>query len=77
MTMADLFEPRGVVSVRFRGSDRTYDYFVSGENGPVTIGQLAVVPTKRGEQTVEIVGIKAETDEHRAMVEIVRLVPLN
>lgn len=70
-------QDRSVVSVVFRNSDRSYDYFVSSAHGPVTVGQLAVVPTRRGEQTVEIVACKAETDEHYAVAEVVRLVPKN
>lgn len=46
-----------IVAVKFGFSDKTYDYFAAF---PVEVGQRVVVPTKRGEATVEVVEIKTE-----------------
>jgi hypothetical protein len=49
-----------VVSVQFPGQQgKSYDYL---SPFPVEVGQLVVVSTKRGEATVEVVAVKAESE---------------
>ena len=62
--MSDLLtKARTVAAVKFKWQkdDRTYDYFVP-EGLELKPGDKVVVETKRGETTVEVVSIKAESD---------------
>ena len=54
---------RKAVAVRFGGGDRTYDYW---SDFPVEVGQVVVVPTKRGETRVTVVEIKDGSDQAQA-----------
>lgn len=63
--MTDLLTPSlAVAAIRFKWQkdDRTYDYFIPAglELAP---GDKVIVETKRGETTVEVVEIKAESDK--------------
>lgn len=64
--MSDLLtKARPVAAVKFKwqkdGDAKTYDYFIA-EGMTLKPGDKVVVETKRGETTVEVVEIKAESD---------------
>lgn len=54
-----------VVAVRFSGSDRTYDYLC--DFAP-KIGEQVLVDTRRGEQNVEVVEIKPNSERATAWI---------
>jgi len=53
------------ISVRFHGSDRTYDYLCPFD---VSVGTRVVVGTRRGEATVEVVEVKEHSEVATAEV---------
>jgi primosomal protein N' len=64
--MSDLLTPaRAVAAVKFKwqkdGDAKTYDYFIP-EGMDLKPGDKVIVATKRGETTVEVVAIKAESE---------------
>jgi hypothetical protein len=73
--MTDLLTPaRAIAAVKFKwqkeGDAKVYDYFIP-EGMDLKPGDKAIVATKRGETTVEIVAIKAESE--MAEKEILRI----
>jgi ribosomal 50S subunit-recycling heat shock protein len=65
--MSDLLtKARAVAAVKFKwqkdGDAKTYDYFVP-EGLELKPGDKVVVETKRGETTVEVAEIKAESEQ--------------
>lgn len=53
--------PHKIAAVKFGFSDRTYDYLLP-DDLDVEPGAKVIVETRRGEATVEVVEIKAESD---------------
>lgn len=67
--------PLTVAAVKFKWQkdEKTYDYFIpNGLAALVEVGSKVVVETARGETTVEVVAIKAESE--MAQKNIVRIV---
>jgi primosomal protein N' len=64
--MTDLLTPaRAIAAVKFKwqkeGDAKVYDYFIH-EGMHLKPGDKVIVATKRGETTVEVVAIKAESE---------------
>lgn len=67
--------PLAVAAIKFKWQkdDKTYDYFIpNGFAALIEVGSKVVVETARGETTVEVVAIKAESE--KAQKNIVRIV---
>lgn len=69
-------EQKKYASVKFKWEkqDRTYDYAIP-DGLTIVAGDKAIVQTKRGETTVEIVGIKDASD--KATASILRIAPVD
>ncbi len=59
------------IKFKWQKDEKTYDYFIPA-GLTVNVGDKVVVETKRGETTVEVVAIKAESE--MAQKKIVRIV---
>lgn len=69
--------PKKFAAVRFKwqkdGDGKTYDYAIP-DGLAIAVGDKAIVQTKRGETTVEIVEIKDASD--KATASILRIAPV-
>lgn len=71
MTEATTSLAVAAIMFKWQKDGKTYDYFIP-EGMKVNVGDKVVVETARGETTVEVIEIKAESD--KAEKKIVRVV---